>query len=353
MAYNFVYMPTFRARQQEIVVLNSFDFGERIFPMIEIIKSKDRTNNQRSSQDIWNEIIARTSSLKVLVDLPVYLRETSSMQTEVLTFNRTVLTNLQGRIDFFRGFAVDKTIPVISSLTIKTGETDTIKQQIAELRPQFPVLAVRTFINSLEIDSAEIRDSLNEDDIIIYDMDTVQPLSPLVRRQLQTLRSLPGYKIALRSAINTEIQNTKLDHEEVVAEADNSLTEVFRNTLQMNGFGDFVGIKKDEMSAGGTISPGFILYDPVENIYYGYKGEVKNLAEFENTIVPAVLSSGVVTRMREDMRQYLDDGNHGFEILNGIASGIEAGKSQAKFKRIAMEHYLYVIKKKIQNGDLD
>ena len=34
------YMPTFRARQQEIIVLKSFDFTPNMYPLIEIIKER-------------------------------------------------------------------------------------------------------------------------------------------------------------------------------------------------------------------------------------------------------------------------------------------------------------------------
>jgi hypothetical protein len=36
------YMPILRVRQEEVKVLNTFNFGERIYPCIEIIKELDR-----------------------------------------------------------------------------------------------------------------------------------------------------------------------------------------------------------------------------------------------------------------------------------------------------------------------
>jgi hypothetical protein len=120
--------------------------------------------------------------------------------------------------------------------------------------------------------------------------------------------------------------------------------------LNMNAFGDYAGIKKDDLNAGGTISPGFIFYDPVDNLYYGYKGEFKDLIEFENTIVPAVLGSEVIRQMNVENAAFLT-GNEGYYTLQAISRGEESGKSQAKFKRIAMEHYLHAIKVRIEAGD--
>ena len=44
---------------------------------------------------------------------------------------------------------------------------------------------------------------------------------------------------------------------------------------------------------------------------------------------------------------FLSVANNGYNTLININSGGESGKSQAKFKKIAMEHYLYCMKVKI------
>ncbi len=353
MPFDFKYMPVFRSRQQELLVLKSFDFQDRIFPLLEIIKEKDRVNNAKSIVEIWTDYVEHTNSAKILVDLPVYIRDASSMQDEVLSFNRTTLSNIERRIAFFRTLTPvsRKIIPVISTLLLKTGEANTITAQIQALRAEFPNIAIRTYTNTFENDFEEIRANLTAEDILIYDLDTVQPLNPLVKKQMKSLEAIAGpYKIALRSAINTEIQNVKLDHGEVIADADNSLQELFQSNLKMNGFGDFGGIKKDDMNSGGTISPGFIFYDPIDNLYYGYKGEVKSLSEFEDTIVPAVLNSAVVIRLRDQYPAYVTD-NPGYNTLLAVQSKTDSGKSQAKFKRIAIEHYLHCMRVKIKQGE--
>ena len=50
-----IYFPIFRSRQQEILVLRSFSFENKMTPLIEIIKEKDRSNNQKSSFEIYSE----------------------------------------------------------------------------------------------------------------------------------------------------------------------------------------------------------------------------------------------------------------------------------------------------------
>lgn len=353
MPNNLLYMPTFRARQQEMIVLRSFEFGNRIFPLIEIVKEKDRSNNPQTFQEIYNSLIVAVHSEKVFVDLPTYFRDASGMQDEVVAFNRTVLSNLENRLAHYNLFAANdqKVIPVVSTLLLKTGEANTITQQFQALKETFPSVAIRTFTSTFSNDIAEIQTLLTEDDFLIYDIhEGVGLTSPVIKKDKTILDSITlPCKIALRSAINTDIQNVRLNHGEIVYEADNSLLEMFNQLLGFNAFGDFAGIKKDDLTSGGTISPGFILYNPVDNLYYGYKGNIKNLAEFETTIVPDVLASPVATAIAAANADYLNDENAGWNTLLRIRDG-ETGKSQAKFKKISIEHYLHCIKTGIVSG---
>jgi Beta protein len=356
MPFDFRYVPVLRSRQQELNVSDDFAFGERIVPLLEIIKEKDRVNNQRPVPEIWLGHIGDFKADRVLVDLPAYIRDTAAMPEEIIRFNRTLLSNKERRVEFFLSLvpAAERIIPVVSSLYTKTKESGTIPYQIGALRGTFSTMAIRTFTGTFDQDFPDIQEQLTDRDILLYDLDTSQPLNPLARKQLNRLSGIQGpYKVVLRSAINTEIQNVKLDHGEVIPDADNSLLDLFQSNLHMDAFGDYAGIKKDDLNAGGTISPGFIFYDPIENLYYGFKGEMKELGEFERTIVPAVLDSPIVARILAEHPSYLLPDNAGYQRLRAIRAGLESGKSQAKFKRIAMEHYLYCIRTKIQEGQLD
>lgn len=350
------YIPIFRARQQEMIVLKENTFGDRIFPMVEIIKEKDRTNRTATSIEIYTELIQSINAPKVLVDLPTYIKETTSTQKEVIQFNRSILENLDARITFFKSLGAlhERTVPVISTLIHKTGETNTIRKQYEALKTIFPVVAIRTFHYTFENDLENISSCLQPDDLLIYDLDTLSTTSPLLKIHKTKIAVIKTHKALIRSAINTEIQNVKLDHGNIVGEADNSLIETYAN-YGFQAFGDYVGIKKDDMTSGGTISPGFIFYDPIDNLFYGYKGDVKKLSEFETTIVPAVLNSDTIKRMRTEFPEYLDRAqNLGYDLLLKINENptAESGKSQAKFKKISMEHYFHCIKTSLNNGKI-
>lgn len=356
MLSNLKYIPVFRGRQQEIIVLKESDFGDKIFPLLEIIKEKDRTNRDASSSVIYTEIINAIKAKNVLVDLPTYIKQTTNTQKEVIKFNRTVLENLDARITFFKSLSSlsQKIIPVISTLIHKTGEINTIHKQYEALKQTFPIIAIRTFHYTFENDIENIASCLKSGDLLIYDLDTLSTTSPLLKLHKTKIASINANKAIVRSAINTEIQNVKLDHGNIVGEADNSLIETYSN-YGFQAFGDYVGIKKDDMGSGGTISPGFIFYDPLDNLYYGYNSDIKKLSEFETTIVPAVLNSEIIKRLLREAPEYLDRSqNLGYDLLVKINENpeIESGKSQAKFKKISMEHYLHCIKTSINKGKI-
>ncbi|HMK07221.1 MAG TPA: hypothetical protein VK476_06805, partial [Flavobacterium sp.] len=80
--------------------------------------------------------------------------------------------------------------------------------------------------------------------------------------------------------------------------------------------------------------------------------EEKFLADFETVIVPDVMNSDAAREMRDSGLPFLSDQNIGWQTLQKISRGEESGKSQAKFKKIAMDHYLHCMKTKIANGQL-
>lgn len=353
-----IYMPTFRSRQQENLVLRSFNFGTHMYPMVEIVKEHDRKRaqeNQQTFQEIYSSLINDISANKVFVDLPVYMKERASMKTEVLSFARAVSSNREVRTEKILSLQAlnNKIIPVISSYTNRTGEADSVTLQVQSLRPHFQSIAYRILFSYFSEDWAQVSAVATEHDYIILDLDTIAPYpSPPMKQIINTWRTFETCpKIVLRSAIN-DIQNISLEHNEIVFDADNGLLETYESAFKAQAFGDYAGIKKDDLTSGGSISPGFLFYNPVNNQFVGFKGEVRSLSEFEDTIVPDVIACEAVTQMNESGRPYLDQNNLGWQTLQRIRNGEESGKSQAKFKKIAMDHYLHCVRTLINAGDL-
>lgn len=356
---NLIYMPTFRYRQQEGYVLNSFNFGENMYPLIEIVKAQDRkTKTPKDFAQVYLKAIQNIKANRIFIDLPIYLKQARNVKPEVNDFIIRVISNLEKRCEYLNKLSAEKNkiIPVISSYYEKNRALNTITAQEKILRANYDRIAFRIYINSFEEDFSEIQKIVTTNDYLIIDLDKLHPfinktLKPIFEDIISFNKCT---KILLRSAINSDIENVKLDHGKVVKEVDNSHIEnsIFQN-LGCNAVGDYVGIKKDNLTSGGSISPGFIYYDAIDNKYFGYKAKLKGeLQEFQDTIVPDVLSSQSTINMLNIKPPFLTEDNWGFRTLYNINKGNESGKSQSKFKRISMEHYLFCMQSLIDRGSL-
>lgn len=352
------YMPVLRVRQEEIKVLKSFDFGKRIFPCLEIYKELEREASKKTFEKFHLDLIKSIKAKKVFVDIPVHMQQSKRMKKQVLTFLRKISAERLYRTELILKLSPlsSKVIPVISSYFTRTGEPGSIKLQETQLRPIFSNLAFRTFADTFNTDFAQIQSIIKEHDFLIIDLGDLMPniedgddsFSPIIEK-------LKGFDkceiIILRSAIN-KITNVSLDHGKKIHSIDNSLLDLFQD-YEGTAFGDYAGIKKDEVTEGGRISPGFLYYDATQNSFFGFKGRLNKLEDFKNVIVPAVLSSDATKRMKLSGIDYLNNVNRGWQTITAIKDGLESGKSMAKFKNISLNHYLHCIKTRIQNGEFD
>lgn len=355
MITNLKYMPVLRVRQEEVKVLKSFDFGNYIYPCLEIYKEKDSERSTKSFADFHKDLVKKIKAKKVFVDLPVHMKQYRSMKKHVLAFLRKIASNRTERTSYMIELAseADKIIPVISTYFTRTGEPGSIRLQTNDLRPHFKQLAFRTFPDTINNDLPQIQSLALRNDFLIVDLGDVLPdmedeaFIPILEK-LNSFDKCPI--IILRSAIN-KITNVALEHGEEIPSIDNSLIDLYQDYAG-TAFADYAGIKKDDVTEGGTISPGFLYYDAVQNSFFGYKGKKKKLDEFTRTIVPAVLSSDATKRMMKS-GNYLTSDNAGWQLILAINGGRENGRSMAKFKNIALCHYLHCIKTRIDEGEFD
>ena len=378
------YMPIFRVRPQETQVLKSFDFGDRIYPCLEIVKELDQVNSnkkkdaqislfgqksEKNFESVYIPLIRSIKADKVFIDLPVHLPQSRNTKPPTLLFLRTVVKNREKRTEYLKKLkpVSSKIIPVISTYLQISGEGNSISLQEKEMRDDFETLAFRTFVETFAQDIEQIKKSIKPNDFIIMDFENndLDEADDDIQDIVQEFKNLNCNIIIHRNQISEDVTMTGLNHGSMIDKIDNSLPFIFKE-FAGHCFSDYVGIKKDNITEGGGISPGFLFYDAVTNNFFGFrykygghkKGETKpELIEFETTIVPAVISSNSSKRMQSDSSDYLGAGNKGWEIITNIErgeyNGGESGKSAAKFKRISMEHYLHCIRIKISNGDFD
>ncbi|WP_316799709.1 beta family protein [Pedobacter frigidisoli] len=364
-----VYIPVLRLRQEEKKVLTTFDFGNKIYPYVEIFKEFERlppkpkpgkAKKERAPKHFHEVYVPTLNSVKaerVFVDLPVHLRQSRNMKKEVLEFLRGVVANRKIRTEYLLSLNSlnDKLIPVISTYSQLTGEPNSIRLQEADLRIAYQTLAFRTSELTFSNDIHQIEAVAQPQDFFIIDLENYSLSDSddlaTIEFMLEYLKTFDKcYVVLLGNPIHNSIKNFELLHGHRIAVVDNTLMDRFQR-LSAHTFSDYAGIKKDPVEGGGGISPGFIFYDAVDNDFYGFKGSVaRELADFENIIVPDVMRSDAVKRMKGHLLDYVGLENKGWQILENIYYGIESGKNQAKFKRISMEHYLHCIKAKIRAG---
>ena len=367
----FKYVPIFRVRQEEVKVLKSFDFGNKIYPYLEIIKELDREPRKASKsttkpsrkkifEDVYLPLLESIKVEQVFVDLPVHLKPDRQMKRPTILFLRNVVANRHIRTEYLKKFTPlsSKVIPVISTFSQVTGELGSITIQEKDLRPFFKTIAFRTFFNTFSSDITQIKALIQKDDYVIMDWGGMEldADDDDIMDIVVELEKLNCNVIVHRNPFPSSITLSGLVHGEIIDNIDNSLLNTY-GKYGGNGFSDYVGIKKDNISDGGVVSPGFIYYDPIYNVFYGYKGQPRpRLEEFEKTIVPAVIRSDATIRMQGHALDFLGSYNCGWKIIKNIELGLpdgESGKSAPKFKRISMEHYLHCIRTKISNGDFD
>jgi len=351
-------MPVLRVRQEEVKVLRSFDFGDRIFPCVEIYKELERETSKKSFEKFHIDLIKDIKSKKVFVDIPVHMKQLKTMKKHVLTFLRKISADRILRTEMMLKLKPlsNKVIPVISSYFGRTGEPGSIKLQERDLRPEFSSLAFRTFADTFNTDFAQVQAVVQKNDFLIIDIGELRPIiededdafNPILEK-LAGFNTCPV--IILRSAIN-KLSYVSLDHGKEIPSIDNSLVDLYQDCAG-SAFGDYGGIKKDDVTEGGRISPGFLYYDATKNSFFGFKGRLNMLEDFKNIIVPAVLSSDATRRMKSSGTDYLTDHNTGWQTVLAINGGLESGKSMAKFKNISLNHYLHCIRTRIEDGEFD
>ena len=371
MATPLVYMPVLRSRQEENKILNAFEFPEGMYPCVEIVKELDRQpvtmrkgvrvvpKKLKTFDEVYLGLLSAIKSKHVLVDIPVHFKTQKNTELFVIRFMQQVARNRKERTKYMLKLTslAEKVIPVISTYSEVNNELNSIVLQEKDLRTVFKRLGFRTFPGTFSNDLEQIKKVARPGDYVILDIEDYiadagdEDMQPIIE-ELEDFDACDV--IIVKSAIPESTTNVGLEHEKVVKQADNRLLRNFA-LLNGEGFGDYAGVKKDKISKGGSVSPGLIFYEPVDNEYFGFKGEPKEtnsekFLEYQRTIAPAVFSSEPSRKMNASGKPFLSGDNHGWTTIKNIKDKKEPG-SPAKFKGIAIDHYLHCMRTKIKSGD--
>lgn len=336
------YVPVMRHQKEERAALAEFTLPETFLPLIEIVKDKQQINSRKSFDEFYPADLAAIKR-PLMVDFPTYLPIRGRTKPEVASFLRPLQNDIKLRVSFFKRLqAVPGMIPVVTYNPQVSYAVGTIRSQTSALRKDFPRLAFRLFLKDATAAAAEVAMVAKQGDIVLLDLDERNLTNALSRAAYAAVASIKG-KVAvttvlIRSAIESEVTNTGLEDNEPIPDADNVLlTDYSRHGF--DAFGDYVGIKKTELTKGGTRSPGFIFFAWPENLYVGWRGRNKELSEFEQYIAPAAMSSRWYKAFGASHKKNCP----GCRAVQRVIAGTEEGANQGKWKRFSMLHYLYTL----------
>ena len=233
------YMPVFRGMVEEKKVLKSFDFGDSIYPCLEIIKELDQTKRENTKpqslstkkkpdkkfEDVYLPLIRDIKAEKVFVDLPTQLVARRGMKKPTIEFISTVISKRTVRTQYMQKFIPlsNKVIPVISTYSQISGEIGSIKKQETDLRKDFKVLAFRTFCKTFDNDMLQIEAVIKAKDYLIMDWeDTSIDINIDEHVEIiDKLNSMNCTVIVHRNAFPKDMTMVGLEHDKIIKYIDN------------------------------------------------------------------------------------------------------------------------------------
>jgi hypothetical protein len=281
-----------------------------------------------------------------MLDIPTCLSVSNSAKPRIKDFLSSVQNNFTRRVAHIKEFKdIPDLVPVVTYNPerhyVSTGRHAPIQRQVELLREDFPKLAYRLFVTGFRPALNEVKKVATSGDILLLDIDDTPLDDDDCVAAYGALKSI-GKKcqtVLIRSAINDELYNYELPHDKPVKEYDNSLLKKYAS-LGFNAFGDYAGIKKERrITPGGKGTPGFVFYYWYDNQYIGFRGNDKNLDHYYTVILPSVLKSKYFNAYPAKHKQECP----ACKTLIELGRHAELFKSHAKWKGLAIMHYLHTL----------
>ncbi len=332
------YVSVLRYRQAERNALKSVAPISKNLPLLEVVAN-------RQIDQVLSDLPVLKST--VMIDLPTYLPVTTRTEQSIGAFLQEIQVNPESRLAYYQRLQDSRVIPVVTYNPQLSTYSGNIQLEAWRLRDLFPRLAFRIFVQHALIAINEIKQVIKGGDIVVMDIDEAPHTQPYLKStvypQVVALKTQVNCDLVLvRSAIPASTKNTGLTNNAVVAQADNSLLSDFQN-YNFGAFGDFAGIKKTDLSEGGTISPGVIFYSWKGNNYYGFNSSVKSVEQFARTIAPNIVQSQPWISLSATHRNTCP----GCLRIAGVATGSTPSGNQATWKQISCAHYLYTMEESL------
>lgn len=340
------YVPVLRFRESEKKTLEDVAISNKILPLIEIVQEKRKSNMNSTCFDDISKYLEQ-SNTKILIDFPMYIKIKQNTLPGVLSFIPPILADPSRRLIHFDKLIGQNIIPVVSyNPNAPLYQNGYISKEFSHLRRSFDQIALRIFLPHAQLALNEADSYLKPNDIIIVDLDDAPHTNPLFTNFYSNIITYAQNHLCktvlVRSVINPNITNTGLTNNSVVPQLDNSLLNDYQK-YGFDAFGDYCGIKKDELTKGGMASPGCIYFHWWSNAYYGHKGLYKQPKTFTSMVVPSLLSSNEWIDYQTKSSSAHQNSCPGCMTVNKIATTGQNGDSAPKWKVIISSHYLHTM----------
>lgn len=345
-----MYIPILKNRTVEMSVLTQLAkigvFSDSsIFPLIELIQEKTRSNNKNTFLDDLAELLAANPQMSLMID---FLKSAKLNNTTESVRNYVTLSTRQAdfciteiqKLNFFS----ERIIPVISYLSDNVSLTR-ITYEVTEYKKTFPKVAFRIKAQDFEHIFSHIENLVTQNDIVILDIESASHTNPVFQKIYKRIADSKKQKHFLSIVVNANrpenLTNKSMADGEPIAQIDNSLKTSYHleSMKKFDAFGDYACIVASLPSTGGTISPAGIYYSNENNFFVAYKGRTAQLSEFQDYIAPSIVAS-------EYWSEYSDHHHElcpGCQEILSILGKIKNGKNQAQWKMITMLHYIYTM----------
>lgn len=346
-----MYVPIMKNRTVEMSVLTQlaglgvFNNTENVFPLVELIQEKIRTNNNNTSIDSLIELLKDNSEMSVMVD---FYKSTKLNSTTDTIRNYVTASTRQpefciSEVNKFGEFS-NRVVPVISYLSDITPPIQ-IETDEKKLRTTFPKIAFRVKTQDFDVLFPIIENIIKESDLLLLDIESSSHTNPVFKkiyRKISESKKDKKFISIIISAHRPEsLTNKSMVNGEPIASIDNSLKDMYSSSTlnKFDGFGDYASIVASLPSSGGTISPAGVYYSNENNFFVSFTGRAPLLSEFPDYIAPNIVNSEYWSEFNDEHHSKCP----GCREISSIMQKEKSGKNQAQWKMIAMSHYIYTL----------
>lgn len=323
------YVPVLQYRGAEISAIESFS-GLRVSkPLIELVKDSP-DGSYRTTLSKYN--------FDLFVDVPMHIKISQSTLEDVEQFLSLPIVNINERLNIFQQIGyLPHITPVISynpNTNFSAGVLNTQRQFLAKLG--YDKFAYRLYNAAFDAPFIEIAKIIGKDDTLIFDLD-YKSLSTEGTKctAINALKTKVGFfSVPIQSMIPKSLKNKDYVHKGIETNIDTSIVKDSK-TKGFDAFGDYCGIKKNDLKKARGISPAFLFYSFKNNHFIGFRGTQDKMPTFKTIIAPAILSNPVWN----EYSQALINSCPGRQYILTINANQGTG-NQTTWKTAGIAHYL-------------